>query len=60
MTLNLCQKHQQYYRKICLTCKDMPSPANPNSYLSMMSEASRNYWKRLKKNKKWQKESHDD
>jgi hypothetical protein len=57
MAMKLCDKHQRYYRKICLSCDDMPSPANPNSYLSMMSDQSRHYWERLKKNKKWQKES---
>ena len=54
MTLKLCEKHQQRYRKICLACRDMPSPPNPISYLSMMNEQSKNYWEHLKKNKKWQ------
>ena len=55
MTMKLCEIHQQRYRKICLQCKDMPSSENPISYLSMMSETSRNYWENLKKNKKWKK-----
>lgn len=54
MTMKLCEIHNQRYKKICIRCRDMPSPENPISYLSMMSEASRNYWKHLKKNQRWQ------
>ena len=41
MAMELCEKHQQYYRKVCVKCRDMPTPESPISYLSMMSDASR-------------------
>ena len=52
MAMQLCEKHQQYYRKVCVKCKDMPTPENPILYLSMMNDASRSYWERLQKKKK--------
>ncbi len=49
MIKQFCKTHKIYYNKLCVYCKDNPTPSSPIGYLSIMDEPAEKYYKQLKK-----------